>query len=470
MHELKGVNQALVSSYEEQQAAAPSQQQQVIVVGETDANSHAQLLEGLAKSGCRTQRYSSVDEIQSADFTATQLIFFFIGNVPAPALLAQVRAIIQQAGQANVVPVVEYADQEKAAALLEHGCIDYLLAPFSQSQLSALLQRQQHLQGAEESFVTNSAAGRRLLAMAQRVALTRSPVLITGETGTGKELIARYIHRFSAEEDAPFVAVNCAAIPEPMLESILFGHERGAFTGAVSAQPGKFELANGGTLLLDEVGELPLELQAKLLRVLQEQRVERLGGRREIPLNVRVIAATNRDLQAEVDAGNFRADLMFRLDVLPLHISPLRERRDDILLLAQRFIGKYAPQDAAEELLTPEACQALLLHDWPGNVRELENMIQRALVLRKGLYIQPQDLGLAPAVPSLEMSPPAAEGESGVSALRARGKWAEYQYIIDTIRKFDGHRAKAAESLGMTPRALRYRLQAMREQGVPMDF
>ena len=257
-----------------------------------------------------------------------------------------------------------------------------------------------------------------------------------------------------------------------MLESILFGHERGAFTGAVTAQPGKFELANGGTLLLDEIGELPLALQAKLLRVLQEQRVERLGGRREIELDVRIIAATNRDLQADVGEGRFRADLMFRLDVLPLHISPLRERKEDVLPLARRFIRQYAPQDAEHDLLTEAASRALLQHDWPGNVRELENTLQRALVLRNGLFIQPRDLGLAaPDVPLATVAaviPLAAEG--GRAALRASGKLAEYQHVIDTIRRFGGHKTKAAQSLGMTTRALRYRLNAMREQGVQVQF
>jgi two-component system response regulator FlrC len=314
--------------------------------------------------------------------------------------------------------------------------------------------------------------------MAQRVAMTRAPILITGETGTGKEMMARYIHRFSADAAAPFVAVNCAAIPEQMLESILFGHEKGSFTGAVSAQPGKFELANGGTLLLDEIGELPLGLQAKLLRVLQEQRVERLGGRREIALDVRIIAATNRDLQQEVAAGRFRADLMFRLDVLPLHISPLRERKEDVLPLARRFIRQYAPHEQCHDLLTAEACQALLGHDWPGNVRELENTLQRALVLRNGLFIQPSDLGLACAPQALASLPlqtlPVALAGSGAgegkAALRASGKWAEYQHVIDTIRRCGGHKTRAAESLGMTPRALRYRLNAMREQGIQLPI
>ncbi|GLK91351.1 sigma-54 dependent transcriptional regulator [Pseudomonas turukhanskensis] len=451
----------------------PAVSRHVVVIGHGDEASYALLRQQLADQGCRVRRCASFVELDAPALAAASLVFVFVSGQNAADLYAQAGALLRQTGQISLVPIVEYADQEKAAALLELGCVDYLLAPFSESQVAALLRRQEHASNAEEGFVSCSQAGRRLLAMAQRVALTRAPILITGETGTGKELMARYIHRFSTNgersaADAPFIAVNCAAIPEQMLESILFGHERGAFTGAVTAQPGKFELANGGTLLLDEIGELPLGLQAKLLRVLQEQRVERLGGRKEIALNVRIVAATNRDLQAEVAAGRFRADLMFRLDVLPLHISPLRERKEDVLPLARRFIRQYAPQENSDNLLTAEACQALLTYDWPGNARELENTLQRALVLRNGLFIQPRDLGLnldslPAAEPMFAVLPP---GEGGKAALRASGKWAEYQHVIDTIRRCGGHKTRAAACLGMTTRALRYRLNAMREQGV----
>lgn len=473
---LNSMNRSFVQAGE-QLTGNGSVQQKVVIVGR-HGDSHAVLTKGLQRQGCQLLCVASCADLDAATLAQAGLVFVFVSSEPSYVLFAQLRILMQTASDirvpVSVVPIVEYADQEKAAALLEAGCVDYLLSPFSETQLQALLRRQQSAQDAEEGFVSCSQAGRRLLAMAQRVAPTRAPILITGETGTGKELMARYIHRFSAAADAPFVAVNCAAIPEQMLESILFGHERGAFTGAASAQAGKFELANGGTLLLDEIGELPLSLQAKLLRVLQEQRVERLGGHREIALDVRIIAATNRDLPSEVAAGRFRADLMFRLDVLPLHIMPLRERKDDVLPLARRFVSKYAPQEQHDNLLTDDACRALLAHDWPGNVRELENILQRALVLRKGLFIQAQDLGLdAPATNSLPSTarPQAAMLESGgKAALRASGKWAEYQHVIDTIRKFDGHKTKAAESLGMTPRALRYRLNAMREQGVQITI
>jgi len=467
---LKSASQAMNYACDELFDELPAKK--VAIIGSAQAEACEFLQAGLHRQGCEVARFNDFAELDKARLDRLALIFVVVASLPARSLYAQVESLVRRAGSVCLIPVVEYADQEKAATLLELGCVDYLLSPFSETQLGALLRRQVCAEAAQESFVSCSQAGRRLLAMAQRVSLTRAPILITGETGTGKELMARYIHRFSASPDAPFVAVNCAAIPEQMLESILFGHEKGAFTGAVSAQPGKFELANGGTLLLDEIGELPLGLQAKLLRVLQEQRVERLGGRREIELNVRIIAATNRDLQQEVAEGRFRADLMFRLDVLPLHISPLRERKEDVLPLARRFISKYAPQEAHDELLTEDACRALLQHDWPGNARELENTVQRALVLRNGLFIQPQDLGLAvpTGAPVRSERPLVLAAENGKAALRASGKWAEYQHVIDTIRRFDGHKAKAAASLGMTSRALRYRLNAMREQGIELNF
>ena len=460
---MKGSSQAL-SYISSSQAQDRPMQGRIILVSEPSP-----ALVQLQGSLCR-----SVGEIMSAAEFFSQndinpgncsLLLLLVNTLDEKRLFRQVAQLTQRWPQLNVVPIVSYDEQSKAAALLELGCVDYLLYPFSDQQLQQLLQRVSQAAKAQEDFVSCSHAGRRLLTMAQRVAMTRAPILITGETGTGKEMVARYIHRFSSEHDAPFVAVNCAAIPETMLESILFGHERGAFTGAVSAQPGKFEQANGGTLLLDEIGELPLALQGKILRVLQEERVERLGAQREITLDVRIIAATNRDLQQEVAEGRFRADLMFRLDVLPLHILPLRERVEDVIPLAHQFIRKYAPHESAEQLLTPEACQALRIHGWPGNVRELENTVQRALVLRKGLFIQPCDLGLeAPEGVAVADLQPGAEG--GKDALRASGKRAEYQHIIDTLMQCGGHRARAAEQLGITPRALRYRLNSMREQGI----
>lgn len=442
--------------------ASPSQR--VLIIGALDAPAHDALAESLRQRRRRATSLARCDEATTQLLSEASLVFVFVG-AQSPD---DVTALLRRAPSVDVIPIVEYIDQACAAAMLEAGCVDYLLSPFSGGQLDALLHRQRAAVAVQDSLVYRSQSSRRLLAMAQRVAVTRAPILISGETGTGKELLARYIHRFAAGEHAPFVAVNCAAIPEQMLESILFGHERGAFTGAVNAQPGKFELANGGTLLLDEIGELPLGLQAKLLRVIQEQRVERLGAQRDIALDVRIIAATHRDLRKEAEEGRFRADLLFRLDVLALHIAPLRERHDDILLLAERFIERYAPGESAAQVLTMQARQALLAHTWPGNVRELENCLQRALILRNGLFIQPRDLGLSASQPEPALPDPGST--HGRAALKASGKWAEYQHVIDTLRRFDGHKSKAAHSLGMSPRALRYRLSAMREQGVVIPF
>lgn len=463
---MRSLNTVYNYNYNVAEPHVQNEQPGVIVVGNPQQSGYQAMIEGLQQQHRPFTCHESCEELAEPLLAKTTVVFVFASSLSTHTLRLHTEALIRRARHVSVVPIVEYAEQDRAAALLETGCMDYLLAPFSPAQIHALLRRHEAAMTAQESFVACSHAGRRLLAMAQRVAVARAPILITGETGTGKEMLARYIHRVAGADKAPFIAVNCAAIPEQMLESLLFGHERGAFTGAVNAQPGKFEQANGGTLLLDEIGELPLALQAKLLRVLQERRVERLGATRETPLDVRVIAATNRDLSAEVAEGRFRSDLMFRLDVLALHITPLRERPEDVLALARRFISRHAPHEHDECLLTPAACQALLQHDWPGNVRELENTLQRALVMRKGLYIQPHDLGSHLCQePVTDMPAP-----QGKAALRATGKWAEYQHVLDTISKFGGHKGKAAQSLGMTSRALRYRLSAMREQGVPMPL
>jgi len=337
----------------------------------------------------------------------------------------------------------------------------------------------------KHGFIANSASSVGVFTLARRVAKFTVPVLITGETGTGKECIAKYIHENAASNDGPYVGVNCAAIPENMLEAVLFGYEKGAFTGAVNSVPGKFEMANGGTLLLDEIGDMPMALQAKLLRVLQEQEVERLGSHKRIPLNIRLVAATNKDLQAEIAEGNFRQDLFYRISVVPIHIMPLRERPQDIVPLAQRFVEKYQSLHQGDAMLTNDAKRALLDYEWPGNVRELENVIQRGLILSNGGEITANDLGLTPSVPvapvlsvadMLGEPQPAAlvasEANGGVDAIRQvklHGRMAEYQYIVELLRQHKGSKSKTADFLGITPRALRYRLASMREEGIDVE-
>lgn len=325
-------------------------------------------------------------------------------------------------------------------------------------------------------LISRSTASLEAFNLAKRVASFNVATLITGETGTGKECIARVIHHYSVGDSAPYVAINCSAIPETMLESILFGYEKGAFTGAVGSMPGKFELANKGTILLDEIGDMPLNLQGKLLRVLQEQEVERLGSNKRIPLTIRIIAATNKNLQLEMQEGRFRQDLYYRLAVVPVHIAPLRERPEDIVPLAQHFMTKYQQTSAEPKRLSQEARHALLAWHWPGNVRELENVIQRGLILSRQAEIKACDLGL-PVSPIDAIAPVAKPVKikstlplSSMRYAKEHGRHAEYQYIIALLKQHNGNKSQTAQSLGITPRALRYRLASMRGDGIDPSY
>jgi len=305
------------------------------------------------------------------------------------------------------------------------------------------------------------AVGVRLLELARRVAASDVTVMLTGESGVGKEVFARFIHRTSRRRCGPFVAVNCAAIPESMLEDVLFGHEKGAFTGASEARAGKFEQAHGGTLLLDEITEMPLGLQAKLLRVLQEREVERLGGVAPKRVDVRVVATSNRDLKRAVAEGVLREDLYYRLNVFPLQVPPLRDRREDILPLARRLIARHTPPDATPPELSDAAAARLLAHPWPGNVRELDNVVQRALVLIDGGRIEVDAI-------VLETDAFAAPGAGEVTegALGDELRQHEDQLILDALRAEDGRRKDAAVRLGISPRTLRYKLARLRAEGL----
>jgi two-component system response regulator FlrC len=303
---------------------------------------------------------------------------------------------------------------------------------------------------------------RRLTELARRVAASDCTVLIAGESGTGKEVLARFIHRNSPRADRAFVAVNCAAIPENMLEAILFGYEKGAFTGAHAAHPGKFEQAQGGTLLLDEVTEMPLGLQAKLLRVLQEREVERLGGRVPVSLDVRVLATTNRNLRGEVAAGRFREDLYYRLNVFPLTTAPLRERRDDVLPLAMHVLNARCRPGERIPALSAEAAHVLLTHSWPGNVRELDNVMQRALILANGPVIQAESIHIEGTGDSGPVNAPGTVAGGLSDSMSA----AERDLILDALRSDNGNRQAMAKRLGISPRTLRYKLAKLREAGV----
>lgn len=373
-----------------------------------------------------------------------------------------------------VMLMTAYGDIQKAVKAMQDGAIDYLVKPFEAEVLLNMVGRyipqpSEH----DGDFIAESANTIEVKKLAARVADSGATVLISGESGTGKEVLARYIHIQSPRADKPFVAINCAAIPDNMLEATLFGYEKGAFTGAYNACPGKFEQANGGTLLLDEISEMDQGLQAKLLRVLQEREVERLGGRKLIPLDVRVLATTNRQLREEVATGRFREDLFYRLNVFPIHLMPLRNRTEDIMPIALNLIERAAIKAGIQvPEISDHARDKLVGYSWPGNVRELDNVIQRALVLHQNQTISEQDLHLE----IIHMSSTAPTSGYGIHSVEEPNeemdtltedlKTREQRIILEALKTARGSRKIVAEKLGISPRTLRYKLARMRESGL----
>lgn len=371
-----------------------------------------------------------------------------------------------------VVLMTAYAEVDKAVDAMRSGACDFLLKPFEPQALLAHINKYE-LPAADDGagVVANDPASRELFAIAQRVAQTDATVLLTGESGVGKEVVARFIHRHSARQAGPFVAINCAAIPDSLLEATLFGYEKGAFTGAQQAQAGKFEQAQDGTLLLDEVTEMPMGLQAKLLRVLQEREVERVGGKKPVPLNIRIVATSNRDMAEAVAKGVFREDLYYRLNVFPIAIPALRQRPEDIVPIARHFVAEHGGRFGRTGMRLSSAAETQLrAHTWPGNIRELENVIQRALIMASGPVIEPEALNLAPR-PTEAASPPLAAEIPAPSALPETEKRAdnmkdlERDHILRTLAEVGGSRKKAIERLGISERTLRYKLQQYRDEG-----
>jgi len=364
-----------------------------------------------------------------------------------------------------VLLMTAYGNIEKAVSAMREGAVDYLAKPFEAKMLvdkveKAVLNLDQ---GADDDgVVANDSKSRKLLELAKRVASSDVTVMIGGESGTGKEVFARYIHSNSPRANGPFIAINCAAIPDNMLEAVLFGYEKGAYTGAHNSAPGKFEQAQGGTLLLDEISEMSLNLQAKLLRVLQEREVERLGGRKLISLDVRVLATSNRILREEVSAGRFREDLFFRLNVFPLYLEPLRRRIQDIVPLAELFLNRHcAQQGITGKKLNKQAQQALIAHNWPGNARELDNVMQRALIFCSGNEVGPEELTF-----SEETGTSDTEQDISNGRLNEDLRSVEEQMILDALRDEKGSRKNTAEKLGISQRTLRYKIARLREAGV----
>ena len=386
-----------------------------------------------------------------------------------------------------------------AVQCMAKGAFDYLLKPFSNEQVEIILRKaeqfaqvlnvnqfltSQEAEDPENEILGESEATNHLRKLIRRVAQTNATVLIQGENGTGKELVAHAMHRNSNRKDGPFIKLNCAALPENLVESELFGHEKGSFTGATNKREGRFELAHGGTIFLDEISELSLPLQSKLLRVLQEREFERVGGNRTIKVDVRVVAATNRKLDQSVEKNEFRQDLYFRLNVVPVHVPALRERDGDVPLLAEAFCQRFIRNHGVPvKGLTPESFTALQGHDWPGNIRELQNVLERAVILcgEEG-YIHPEQLGLtAPPQAGEGDAPTGAIDESPTAAISTATTIAaangapttladlEKQHILSTLKQCEGNRTRTAETLDINIRTLRNKLNEYKEQGEPVD-
>ena len=364
-----------------------------------------------------------------------------------------------------VLMMTAYGMIEKAVEAMRDGACNYLPKPFEPDRLLAEVARYMLPSFSDEGgeIIAQDPRMAELLTLARRVAATDATVLITGESGTGKEVLANFIHSHSSRADKPFVAINCAAIPENLLESTLFGYEKGAFTGAGQSHAGKFEQAQHGSLLLDEVSEMPLALQAKLLRVLQEREVERVGGSKAVPLDIRVIATSNRDMSKQVEAGEFREDLYYRLNVFPLHLPALRERTQDIIPLTRHLISGMGGKLGRHGMALSEAAERQLTqYSWPGNIRELENVIQRAMILAPGELIEVEHLYLPKAGYGGKVQP---QTESSATPAPMDMKSIERSHIMETLAAVNGSRKLAAERLGMSERTLRYKLQQYRQEG-----
>jgi DNA-binding NtrC family response regulator len=394
-----------------------------------------------------------------------------ISDLRMPELngLELLRKVNEEEIAVPVIIISGYGTVESSVEAMKLGAFDFIVKPFAPRVMKSIAATAiqsstspssptTDSRPVESSIITRNPQMLDLLDLAKRVADSKAPVLIQGESGTGKELFARFIHNQSSRRNKAFVAVNCAALPEGLLESELFGHEKGSFTGAVSRKLGKFELAMGGSMLLDEISEMNIQLQAKLLRVLQESEIDRVGGQHPVPIDTRVISTSNQDIEAAIQAEKFRADLYYRLNVVPIRLPPLRERRDDVPLLADCFIKKYNKIDGRNiKGLTKDATQTLTGMHWPGNVRELENMMERAILLCRGELIDKDALFLA--------EKPKAAGGAELSSIPAGSlKEMEKKMILHALDQTNGNRTHAADILGISVRTLRNKLNEYREK------
>jgi DNA-binding NtrC family response regulator len=461
---------------------------QHVLVVDDDRLSRQFLVEAVRSLGYTVTQAESGDAgLEQARSSSPDLVLTDL-RMPGTDGLALAETLAQESPGLPVVVVTAHGTVESAVRAMKAGAVDFLLKPVSPESLELVLRRVAETQRLEREneylrsevigntteIVAESPAMQETLRSAARIANSKGTVLITGESGSGKECVAQYIHRESPRAASPFIRVNCASLSETLLESELFGHERGAFTGAHKSREGRFELADGGTLLLDEIGEISPALQAKLLRVLEEEEFERVGGSRTLSVDVRVIATTNRNLASEVKAGNFREDLYYRLHVLPIHLHPLRERAGDILPLAQHFVEHYAHQNGRSvPSINPAAQLELQRWSWPGNVRELENVVQRAVVLLQGETIDVDDLSFGPLAASGE-TPASSEvpviakaGPQSAHPLANRPLAdIEREAILATLDCTGGNKTEAARRLGVSARTLSNKMKLWRQIGL----
>ncbi len=392
--------------------------------------------------------------------------------------LSLLKSIKRYHANMPVLLMTAYGTIDDAVQAMKDGACNYMAKPFAPEVLLNMVSQYLPVRSVNHNMpIVADKKSLALLDLAKKVASTDASVMVLGPSGSGKEVLAQYVHHNSARAEQPFVAINCAAIPENMLEATLFGYEKGAFTGAIQACPGKFEQAQGGTILLDEITEMDLGLQAKILRVLQEREVERLGGRKTIKLDVRVIATSNRNLKEAVSRGDFREDLYYRLNVFPLTWLPLSERPDDILVLAKHLVERHC-QKAGNQIpeFSGAARSKLSAYHWPGNVRELDNVIQRALILHSNNIIEASDLLIENFETTsvteirdsirIEESSNSSNHSTNDDKLGSELKLQEHQIILDTLLACQGSRKEVAERLGISPRTLRYKLAKMRESGI----
>jgi len=424
----------------------------------------------LASSGFEVDKAATAEDglkvVDRADLVLTD---FKLPGIDGLEFLGLIR---RQNSQVPVVIMTAFGSVETAVEAMKAGATDFLLKPFSLDHLMQVVYKALEIRALRDenrmlkqelgrryefdNIIGRSQAMQEIFATIERVAPTRATVLLAGESGVGKDLIARAIHFHSPRRDRPLVKINCSAIPENLMESELFGYEKGAFTGAQTTKPGKFEQADTGTVFLDEIGDVPAAIQVKLLRILQEREFERLGSNVTRHIDVRVIAATNQDLRAALEQGTFREDLYYRLNVVPINIPALRERKQDIPFLANHFVKKLAPDTGCRvESITDAAMEKLVSYHWPGNVRELENVIERSLVMAKGTALDAADIKLesAPRVKPRDETHFLPEGMTLDSY--------EQELIREALRRADGNKSQAARLLGLTRNALRYRLTQM---------